>query len=166
LSKNYIYFKQKRNKDTHELIDEYKIIKKGKYKKRDKSWLASAFPIEVITKLFYEGEDAAIEYAKGIREQIKNNELPLEKVQKTVLVAANWKEFPENGFPVGSKPTIHYVWRGQYQGIRSNKKVHLPSDNPNESYSADYYIDEFDEIMKELPIELPKTEGQMMLSLF
>ena len=162
LSKNYIYFEQKRD-NSKKLIDKYKLIKKGKYKKRDKSWLASDFPIEVISKLFYEGEESATEYAKQIKCEIESGSLPVDKLQKTVLVAANWKEFPEYGFPIGSKPTIHYIWNGGYESTRTMNKTFIPSDDPTKPYAPEYYLAQFDEIMEELPVTLPKDIDQMSL---
>lgn len=143
LSKNYLYFVQKHNG--------YKIVKKGKFKKRGFSYLDSGLYIDYITKLFYDGDEAAIAFAQDIRQQISTGDFPLNKLQKTVLVASNWKEFPKYGFSVGSKPTIHYVWRGEYTGVRVIKKVFVPSDNPDEKYATEYYLDRFDELIKSFP---------------
>jgi DNA polymerase elongation subunit (family B) len=150
LSKNYIYF-------TRKADGSYKLANKGKFKKRDKSWLASGFVIELITKLFYDGEDVAAAYARSVREEIASGSIPLSKLQKTVLVAANWKEFPKHGFPVGTKPTVHYVWRGETTGKRVIKKVFVPSDKPEEPYAPEYYLEQFDEILAETPIKLEEV---------
>jgi DNA polymerase elongation subunit (family B) len=156
LSKNYLYFSK--NKDGS-----YKLNKKGKFKKRDKSWLASGFVIEVITKLFYNGEPAAIAYIDEVRDAIESGSLPVEKLQKTVLVAANWKEFPLYGFPVGSKPTIHYAWRGDFEGVRKRKKKFVPTDDAAEPYVVEYYLELFDEIVRELPIRIKYCDDQLTL---
>lgn len=145
LSKNYIFFSI--NKDGS-----YKLNKKGKFKKRDKSWLESGFVIELISKLFYDGDDAAIAFAADIKRQIASGEMPLNKLQKTVLVASNWKEFPRHGFAVGTKPTIHYVWRGETSGKRVIKKVFVPSDDATEPYATDYYLQKFQDILDETPV--------------
>lgn len=155
LSKNYIYFVETQ-------LGKYKITKKGKYKKRDKNYIQQGFVIDCITKLFYEGEEEAIRFAQSIRDQIASGSFPIEKLQKTVLVAANWKEFPKYGFEVGSKPTIHYVWRGEVTGKRVIKKVFVPSDDVAEAYAPEYYVAQFDEVMKELPIELPKEQLEIL----
>jgi DNA polymerase elongation subunit (family B) len=157
LSKNYIYF-------TRKADGSYKLANKGKFKKRDKSWLASGFVIELITKLFYDGEEVAAAYARSVREEIASGSMPLSKLQKTVLVAANWKEFPKHGFPVGTKPTVHYVWRGETTGKRVIKKVFVPSDKPDEPYAPEYYLEQFDEILAETPIkleEVPEAVGSV-----
>lgn len=151
LSKNYMYF-------TKQKDGSYKLASKGKFRKRDKSWLASGFVIELITKFFYDGEDVAREYARSVRKQIEDGTIPLEKLQKTVLVAANWKEFPKYGFEVGTKPTVHYVWRGETTGKRKIKKVFVPSDNVNEPYAAEYYLEQFDEVLAETPIKLDQDQ--------
>ena len=154
LSKNYIYFVAKRDKDGN-LTGKFGRKCKGKFKKRDKNFIQKEFVIELITKLFYEGEDAAKNYAKQVRESIANGSMELSKLQKTILIASNWKEFPKYGFLPGTKPTIHYVWRGEVTGKRVIKKVFVPSDDPSENYDPDYYLAQFDEVMKELPFELP-----------
>jgi hypothetical protein len=150
LSKNYIYFKKKKD-------GSYALESKGKYRKRDKSWLSSGFVVELITKLFYDGEEVAREFARSIRQQIADCTIPLSKLQKTVLVAANWTEFPKQGFPVGTKPTVHYVWRGETSGKRVIKKVFVPSDKPDEPYAPEYYLEQFDEILAETPIKLEEV---------
>lgn len=147
LSKNYIYF-------TRKADGSYKLANKGKFKKRDKSWLASGFVIELVTKLFYDGEKVATAYARSVRDEIASGLMPLSKLQKTVLVAANWKEFPKHGFPVGTKPTVHYVWRGETTGKRVIKKVFVPSDKEEEPYAPEYYLEQFDDILAETPIKI------------
>jgi DNA polymerase, archaea type len=156
LSKNYLYFDRQRD-------GSYKLSKKGKFKKRDKNYIQQGFVIDCITKLFYEGEDAVIKFAIETRAAIASGNFPLEKLQKTVLVAANWKAFPEWGFPIGSKPTIHYVWRGEVTGKRVIKKVFVPTADINELYAPEYYLAQFDEVMKELPISLPKEQLELVV---
>lgn len=151
LSKNYLMFTldRKHFKKTGE--NKYKLTAKGKFKKRDKSWLESGMIIEWFTKLFYEGEVAAKDYLDSVRNQISNGTLELSKLQKTILIASNWKEYPKYGFMPGTKPTIHYVWRGETKGVRVIKKVYCPSDDPSEAYSVDYYLERFDELTKNIP---------------
>lgn len=158
LSKNYIYFSKNRD-------GSFKLNKKGKFKKRDKNWIQSGFVIELITKLFYDGEEVAIAYAAEIRDQIKNGEMPLHRLQKTVLVASNWKEYPKNGFSAGSKPTVHYVWRGETKGVRVIKKVFVPSDNPDEPYAPEYYLDQFDEALASTPIKISTDQLSLIPTL-
>lgn len=151
LSKNYLMFTldRKHFKKTQER--KFKLTSKGKFKKRDKSWLESGMIIEWFTKYFYDGPQAAKDYLSDIRSIIANGEMELSKFQKTVLVASSWKKFPEWGFPIGSKPTIHYVWRGEVSGVRVIKKTYVASSDINEPYSVDYYLDRFDELVKNLP---------------
>jgi len=92
--------------------------------------------------------------------------MPLEKLQKTVLVASSWKEFPRCGFPIGSKPTIHYVWKGETTGSRKIKKVFVPSDDPDEPYAVEYYLRKFEEILRETPIKIHPVEQLGLLDLF
>ena len=161
LSKNYIYFVAKRDGEGN-LTGKFGQKCKGKFKKRGFSYIQQGFVIDCISKLFYEGEEATIRFAQETRDEIASGSFPIEKLQKTVLVAANWKEFPKYGFEVGSKPTIHYVWRGEVTGKRVIKKVFVPSDDINEPYTPEYYLAQFDEVMKELPIELPKEQLELI----
>lgn len=156
LSKNYVYFAEKKD-------GKFKLVSKGKYRKRDKTWLASGFVLELMTKLFYDGVEVAQDYAQSIRDQITDGSMPLAKLQKTVLVAANWKMYPANGFPVGTKPTVHFVWRGETSGVRVIKKVFVPSDDIAEPWSKDYYLDEFDKILSETGITLIPAMSQLLL---
>lgn len=151
LSKNYMMFTLDRKHFRKTGENKYKLTKKGKFKKRDKSWLESGMIIEWFTKYFYDGEVAANSYLNEIRTDIATGKLTLDKIQKTLLVASNWLEFPKFGFPPGTKPTIHYVWRGETKGVRVIKKVFCPSDDPTEAYSVDYYLERFDELTKNLP---------------
>jgi DNA polymerase elongation subunit (family B) len=161
LSKNYIYFVAKRDGEGN-LTGKFGQKCKGKFKKRGFSYIQQGFVIDCISKLFYEGEEAATKFAQETRGAIASGSFPIDKLQKTVLVAANWKAFPEWGFPVGSKPTIHYVWRGEVTGKRVIKKVFVPSDDITETYAPEYYLAQFDEVMKELPISLPKEQLELL----
>ena len=151
LSKNYMMFTvdRKHFKKTGET--KYKLSAKGKFKKRDKSWLEAGMIIEWFTKYFYEGIEAANVYLDSVRTEIEEGKLDLVKIQKNVLVASSWVEFPKYGFLAGNKYKIHYVDRGLTKGVRVIKKVFCPSDDPNESYSVDYYLARFDELTKNLP---------------
>jgi DNA polymerase elongation subunit (family B) len=153
LSKNYIYAVAKRDKDG-KLTGKFTLKSKGKFKKRDKNWIQKDFVIDLITKLFYDGEHAAKEFALDVRAQIASGTLPLEKLQKTVLVASNWKQFVEWGFPVGSRPCIHYTWRGETTGKKRIKKVFVATDNISEFYAPEYYLDQFDTVLAETPVKL------------
>jgi DNA polymerase family B len=149
LSKNYLYFVAV--KDKGKLTGEYSLKKKGVFKKRGKKWINSGFVIEYINKLFYDGEEVAIAFAQETRRQIANGELPLIKLQETVLVATSHKTLPSFGFAVGTRPTIHYCWRGEYTGKRVIKKVFVPTADEDETYAPEYYLDKFDEVAKSLP---------------
>jgi len=155
LSKNYLYWKLDRNNKP-------KVACKGKYAKRDKMWIETKFVIEVLTKLCYESEEAAIAYAIEIRDEIASGKFPLDKLQKTKLVASSEKELPKYGFMPGEKYTLHYTWRGEVTGKRVIKKVFVPTDDPTDPYSPDYYLAKFTDIMKELPIELPKEQLDLL----
>jgi len=166
LSKNYLMFTldQKHKRKTGE--DKFSLIKKGKFKKRDKMWLESGFIIEWFTKYFFDGETVANAYVMQIRSEIESGKFDLSKLQKTVLVASSWKEFPKHGFPVGTKPTIHYVYRGETTGTRVIKKVFVPSSDVTEPYSVDYYLIKFDELASAIPGYEPiKKEAQFTLDI-
>lgn len=151
LSKNYMMFTldRKHFKKTNE--NKFKLTAKGKFKKRDKSWLESGMIIEWFTKYFYDGQTVANEYLTSVRSQIESGTIELSKIQKTILIASNWKEYPKYGFPCGTKPTIHYVDRGETKGVRVIKPVFVPSADPNEHYAIDYYLARFDELTKYIP---------------
>lgn len=163
LSKNYLMFTldRKHRKKTGETT--YKLTKKGKFKKRDKSWLESGLIIEWFKTLFNDGETVANRYLLEIRNEIASGNFDLAKLQKTVLVASTWKEFPKYGFPVGTKPTIHYVWRGETSGKRVIKKVFVPSADLTEPYSIDYYLARFDDLTSTIPNYYPESEAQLTL---
>jgi hypothetical protein len=154
LSKNYFYFTESKD-------GSYKLTTKGKFKKRGKSWLQAGFMVELLTKLFYEGEQAAIDFAQEIRNQIAAGSLPVEKLRETLLIASNWKKFPGWGFEIGEKYTIHYTWRGDLEGKRVIKKVFVATEDINEPYGVEYYLEKFDEVMLETPITLPEPESEV-----
>lgn len=164
LSKNYLMFTldRKHRKKTGETT--YKLTKKGKFKKRDKSWLESGLIIEWFTKYFNDGETVANRYLLEIRNEISSGNFDLAKLQKTVLVASTWKEFPKHGFPVGTKPTIHYVWRGEVTGKRVIKKVFVPSADLTEPYSVDYYLARFDELTSTIPNYCVQSQTELALA--
>jgi DNA polymerase, archaea type len=151
LSKNYLMFTLDRKTFKKTGERKFKLTAKGKFKKRDKSWLEAGMFIEWFTKRFYEGETVAKDYLDSIRAEIATGNFDVTKFQKTVLVASSWKKYPEWGFPIGTKPTVHYVWRGELSGVRVIKKEFVPSADVNEPYSVDYYLARFDELTKGIP---------------
>lgn len=151
LSKNYIYWKLDRNNKP-------KVANKGKYAKRDKMWIETQFVIDVMTKFCYEGEEAAIAYALEVRGAIAAGAFPVEKLRKTELVKSNAKTLPQYGFMPSEKYTLHYTWRGHYIGKKVLKKVCLPTEDVNEAYDTDFYLHEFANVMKELPLKLPEIK--------
>lgn len=152
LSKNYVMFgRDKKGKR--------KVTLKGKFKKRNQTWLVREFPKRFLELFLDEGVDAANDFYLTTRRAIADGTFPVEQLQQKVLVAANWKAFPSYGFPIGSKPTIHYVWRGDTEGKKKIKKVFIPSDNPTEAYAPEYYLEALDKIRRSIQIPMPMLGG-------
>jgi DNA polymerase elongation subunit (family B) len=154
LSKNYLYF-------SYDKDGKPKLNKKGKFRKRDKMWLETGFVIELISKLFYDGEELARDYALEVRDQIMNGILPVDKLSAARLIRDGEKELPSYGFDIGTKPTIHYVFRGNFKGVRKKKPLYEPSDDPNELYASGYYLQEFKDILAETPIKIEVDVPQL-----
>jgi DNA polymerase elongation subunit (family B) len=150
LSKNYLMTTLDRGRYEHTGEFVTKMVRKGKFKKRDKSWLEAGMIIAWFEVYNSSGNEAASKFLDDVRAQIASGAFPVENLRKTVLVAATWKAFPAAGFPVGTKPTIHYAWLGETTGVR-NKKVYTPVADPAIPYALEYYLEVFDKVTSAIP---------------
>jgi DNA polymerase elongation subunit (family B) len=148
LSKNYIYFVKKG--------DKFKKVYKGKFKKRGKSWLQAGFVMDFVEKMFYEGDEAAKDFAKEIRDAIAEGRLDTKKVRETKLVSKSQKALPMYGFENSQKYTLHHTFAGEIVKRRHEWKLIMPTDDETKPYDPDYYWEEFNEkILPQLFIDLP-----------
>ncbi len=158
LSKNYIYFVKKG--------DKFKKIYKGKFKKRGKSWLQAGFVMDFIEKKFYEGDEAAKEFAIRVRDAIAQGTLDIKKVRETKLVSKSQKVLPMYGFENSQKYTLHYIWAGEIIKRRHEWKLIMPTDDETKPYDSDYYLSEFNEkILPQLFVDLPPIPDPMRTEL-
>lgn len=143
LSKNYITMS--RNADGT-----ISTTKKGKFKKRNRSWLDKTFVETFLLKWFDQGLDVACDYYYEIRAEIEGGEFPLEKLQENVLVAKNWTTYEEWGFTLGEKYLTHYVYDEVASLTKAGKprkhKQYKRTDDVTIPYSVDYYLDKIDEL--------------------
>jgi DNA polymerase elongation subunit (family B) len=158
LSKNYIYFVKKG--------DKFKKVYKGKFKKRGKSWLQAGFVMDFIEKKFYDGDEAAKQFATEIRDAIAAGTLETKKVRETKLVSKSQKVLPLYGFENGQKYTLHYTPSGETIKRRHEWKLIMPTDDETKPYDSDYYLGEFNEkILPQLFVELPPAEDPMRIEI-
>jgi DNA polymerase elongation subunit (family B) len=143
LSKNYITMTRKKDGTIS-------TTKKGKFKKRNRSWLDKTFVETFLLKWFDQGLDVACDYYQIIRGQIEDGLFPLERLQENVLVAKNWTTYEEWGFTLGEKYLTHYVYDEVGSKTKAGKsrkhKQYKRTDDVNEPYSREYYCDKIDEL--------------------
>jgi DNA polymerase elongation subunit (family B) len=125
-----------------------KITKKGRFNKRDNSWVITSFQAEYLKLYLENGLEAALKYYKDIKRQIILQTFPVEKLAITRLVKSNEKTMPSLGFPTGERHTFHY-----YKAGVKGKKVIKPDYQPTktEPYSVEYYLDQLQKLFDELP---------------
>jgi DNA polymerase elongation subunit (family B) len=143
LSKNYITMS--RNDDGS-----ISTTKKGKFKKRNRSWLDKTFVETFLLKWFDQGLDVACDYYQIIRGQIADGVFPLERLQENVLVAKNWTQYEEWGFTLGEKYLTHYIYDEVGSLTRAGKhrkhKQYKRTDDTSIPYSTEYYCAKIDEL--------------------
>lgn len=155
LSKNYIAMTRLTEESPDVIKGKAKVgdivtTKKGKFKKRNRSWLDKTFVETFLLKWFDQGLEAACDYYYEIRAEIEQGTFPLAKLQENVLVAKNWTSYEEWGFTLGEKYLTHYIYDEVGSMTKAGKprkhKQYKRTDDVNEPYSREYYCDKIDEL--------------------
>gem|GEM_PF-3244194 len=114
-------------------------VKGAKWKGRDKEAIWTRFPCEFLRKLVFQGQDAAMEYAKEVEEEITSGR-GWDWVKRTHRVSASDKYLLEAGFSEGEVATYAY----------KEKRKRVVSRSAEEGYDVGFYSTMLRRVVEEL----------------
>jgi DNA polymerase elongation subunit (family B) len=114
-------------------------VKGAKWRGRDKEAIWTRFPCEFLRKLVFQGQDAAMEYAKEVEEEITSGR-GWDWVKRTHRVSASDKYLLEAGFSEGEVATYAY----------KEKRKRVVSRSAEEGYDVGFYSTMLRRVVEEL----------------